>query len=379
MNFDISAEQQEILRSIDRFMARSFPPEQVRRYDLAHETPRHLLPGFAELGILGIAFPEAHGGLDGDWRTVALVQERLGRHASIAAALYSITVDFGGMSLLIYGSEAQKARLLPELIAGRAQFSLALTEPQAGTDAAAIVTTARRDGDGWRIKGRKSWISCADTSDWLVTPCRAPGTSGRDGVSILLVPRDAPGIHMTKLPKIGNNSLTSWDIAFDDVWVAGDALMGTEGEGFRDLMSTLMYSRAGQAANAIGQAQAAVDLAVAHAKERRAFGAPLTQFQVLRHRLVDMQLRVDQARLLLYRLAWMLDEGQRCRRESAQAKIAASEALQYVTHHGMQILASTGYAEESDMNRYWRDGRLLSFGEGANEMLRDLIGREMGL
>ena len=284
------------------------------------------------------------------------------------------------MSLLKYGSPAQRAELLPALIEGRAQFSLALTEPQAGTDAAAITTAARRDDAGWRINGRKTWISCADTSDWLVTPCRTtPGGTGRDGISVLLIPRTAEGIHMTRLPKVGNNSLTSWDIAFDDVRVGAEAVMGEEGRGFRHLMSTLMYSRAGQAANAIGQAQAAVDLATAHAKERRAFGNPLTQFQVLRHRLVDMQMRVDQARLLLHRLAWMLDEGMRCRTESAQAKIAASEALQYVTHHGMQILASTGYAEESDMNRLWRDGRLLTFGEGANEMLRDLIAREMGL
>jgi alkylation response protein AidB-like acyl-CoA dehydrogenase len=144
-------------------------------------------------------------------------------------------------------------------------------------------------------------------------------------------------------------------------------------------MSTLSYSRAGQAANALGQAQAAVDMAVAHLKERKQFGAPLSQFQVLRHRVVDMQMRVDQSRLMLYRLAWMISRGERCRIESAQAKILASEALQYVTHHGMQMLASSAYAAESDMNRYWRDGRLLTFGEGANEMLRDLIAREMGL
>jgi alkylation response protein AidB-like acyl-CoA dehydrogenase len=380
MNFALTHEQEEMLRSVDRFMSRAFPPEEVRRHDREHRTPRHLLPGFAELGILGLGFPEDFGGLGADWLSVVLVQERLGRHAAIAASLYSITVDFGGMSLLSFGSAAQKHRLLPELIAGRAQFSLALTEPGAGTDAAAITTGARRDGAGWRISGRKTWISCADTSDFLVTACRTTrGSTGRDGISLLLVPRQSPGLHMTLLPKVGNYSLTSWDIAFDDVHVPDDALMGEEGNGFRHLMSTLMYSRAGQAANALGQAQAAVDLACAHARERNAFGAPLTQFQVLRHRLVDMQLRVDQARLLLYRLAWMIDAGQRCRREAAQAKIAASEALQYVTHHGMQIMASTGYAAESDMNRYWRDGRLLSFGEGANEMLRDLIAREMGL
>jgi alkylation response protein AidB-like acyl-CoA dehydrogenase len=220
MSFSATQEQGAIIDSLDRFMSRAFPPEEVRRHDREHRTPTHLLPGFAELGILGIAFPETYGGLDGDWQTVVRVQERLGWHASIAASLYSITVDFGGMSLLTYGTEEQRRRLLPALIEGRAQLSLALTEPQAGTDAAAMITTARRDGTSWRISGRKTWISCADTSDWLVTSCRStPGSTGRDGISILLIPRTAEGIHMTRLPKVGNNSLTSWAIAFDDVRV----------------------------------------------------------------------------------------------------------------------------------------------------------------
>jgi alkylation response protein AidB-like acyl-CoA dehydrogenase len=308
------------------------------------------------------------------------VQERLGYHAAIAASLYSITVDFGGMSLLAYGSAAQQNALLPPLIRGEAQFSLALSEPGAGTDAASLITRAERTGQGWRINGRKTWISAADSAAFLVTVCRTErGSTGSAGISILLVPPATPGIQMTRLHKLGNNSLTSWDIAFDDVMVPDDALMGEAGRGFRHVMSTLQYSRSGQAANAVGQAQAAVDMATAHARERVQFGGPLTQFQVLRHRLVDMQNRVDQARLMLYRLAWLMDTRQPCRRESAQAKILASEALQSVAADGMQIMASAGYAAESAMNRILRDSRLYSFGEGANEMLRDQIAREMGL
>lgn len=380
LDFSITDEQQEILRSIDKFMERNLPPEKVRSNDLAHTLPEGLLKGFGELGILALPFPEIYGGLDGDWSTVVLIQERLGQHAAIAAALYSITVDFGGMSLMTGGTEAQREALLPKLISGDIQFSLALTEPQAGTDAAALNTRATRTTNGWRIRGRKVWISCADTASFLVTPCRTtPGSTGKDGITMLLVPRDAPGIHMTRIPKIGTNSMISFDISYDDVEVGDDAVVGNVGDGFRVLMSTLQYSRSGQAANAIGQAQAAIDLAATHIKERQQFGHPLSQFQVLRHRLVDMQMRVDQARLILYDLAWRISQGKRARKESAAAKIIASEALQYVTHHGMQMMASTAYAEESDMNRYWRDARLLTFGEGANEMLRDLVAREMGL
>jgi alkylation response protein AidB-like acyl-CoA dehydrogenase len=380
MDFAFTEEQVATRDAIDSYMAREFPPHMVRRFDTAHEMPEHLLPGFGKLGILGAPFPEIYGGSGSDWTTVIAIQERLGYHSSIAAAIYSINVDFGGMSLMTYGDEAQRRRLLPDLIAGNSQFALALTEPQAGTDAAAIQTSASKVEGGWRINGRKTWISCADTANWLVTPCRSrKGSVGREGISMFLVPRRSEGVHMTRIPKVGYQSMTSWEIAFDDVFVADENLMGPQDDGFRCLMSTLAYSRAGQACNAIGQAQAAVDMTLAHAKEREQFGKPLAQFQVLRHRVVDMQMRVDQARLMLYRLAWLISRGERCRIESAQAKILCTEALQYVTHHGMQILASTAYAAESDMNRYWRDGRLLTFGEGANEMLRDLIAREMTL
>ncbi len=380
MDFSLTEDQRALLDSIDRMMAQHLPPERVRHYDAIGERPPGLLEAFGDLGILAIPFPERFGGLDADWTTVTLVQERLAYHAAIAASLYSITVDFGGMSLLGYGSAAQQEALLPELIAGRAQYSLALSEPAAGTDAAAMTTRAERVDGGWRLNGRKSWISNADTAAFLVTACRTErGSTGRDGVSILLVPPGTPGVHMTKLDKLGNHSLTSWDIAFDDVVVPADALMGQEGQGFRHVLSTLSYSRSGQAANAVGQAQRAVDLAVAHARERVQFGQPLTQFQVLRHKLVDMQSRVDQARLMLYRLAWLISTGQRCRREGAQAKILASETLQSVSSDGMQIMGSTGYAAESPMNRIFRDSRLYTFGEGANEMLRDQVAREMGL
>lgn len=379
LDFGITDDQRAILDSIDRFMARKFPPEAVREHDMAHRFPANLLHGFGDLGILGLPFPEEYGGMGCDWRTVVLVQERLGRHAAIAAALYSITVDFGGMSLLHAGTDAQKNRHLSALIQGHGQYALALTEPEAGTDAAALRCRAVRTANGWRLNGRKTWISCADTADYLVTACRTGSGTGRDGISMLLVPRATAGIHMTVLPKIGNNSMPSFDIAFDDVEVPEDSLLGTEGDGFRVLMSTLQYSRSGQAANAVGQAQAVVEMVGTHLKEREQFGAPLARFQVLRHRLVDMQMRVNQARLMLYRLAWMIDHGQRARAESAMAKILASETLQYVTHHGMQMMASTAYAAESDLARHWRDARLYTFGEGTNEMLRDLIAKEMGL
>lgn len=196
---------------------------------------------------------------------------------------------------------------------------------------------------------------------------------------MLLVPRGAPGINMTLLEKAGQNCLPSWDIGFEDVDVDESALMGEEGGGFRHLRSTLQYSRASQAANAVGQAQHAVDVALAHAREREQFGQPIGAFQAIQHMLADMQVRVNQARLALYHLAWLIATGQPCQLEGAQAKLAASEAFRDVTTQGMQIMASAGYAMESEMQRMWRDAALFTFGEGSNELQRNLIAKEMGL
>ena len=380
MDFGLSEDQRLMIDAVDGFARRNLPPEEVRRRDQAHEPPDDLLPALAELGVLGLPIPERYGGLGRGWETVALVQERLGYHAGMAASLINRVVCFGAMSILEHGSDEQKSDLLPKIINGELLFSLALSEPGAGTDAGALVASASRADDGWRINGRKSWISGADSSHYLVTACRTePGSRGSRGVSMFLVPQDAPGISMTPLEKVGNNCLSSWDIGFDDVAVDDSALLGEEGRGFRQMMTTLQYSRTGQAANAVGQAQAAVDLALTHAKEREQFGQPIGKFQVLQHRLADMQTQVDQARWMLYHLAWRIANGLPCRKEAAQAKLVASETLVEIAQHGMQIMASAGYAIDSDMQRIWRDSRLYTFGEGTSEIQRDLIAREMGL
>jgi len=380
VDFAINEEQRLTLDSVDRFMAEHLPPADIRRRDRDHDPPYHLLPLMGQMGLLAIPFPERFGGLAKDWTTVVLVQERLARLGLMAASLFTRTVSFGGMSLLTYGSPTQQQALIPELIAGRLLFALAVTEPQAGSDAAAIQTRAVKVDEGWRINGRKSWISDGHAANFIVTACRtgAPD-SGKRGISMFLVPRSAPGLHMTELAKVGHNGMPSWDIGYDDVLVSDDALMGEPGRGMAQLQATLHYARAGQAASAIGQAQAAVDVALAHAKDRRQFGQPIGKFQAIQHMLVDMQTRVDLARLMLYRLAWLIDAKEPCRKEAAQAKLTAAETFQFVTDRGMQILASAGYAADSHMQRYWRDSRLYTFGEGSSEIQRNLIAREMGL
>jgi alkylation response protein AidB-like acyl-CoA dehydrogenase len=379
IDFALPEEDRALLESVDRMMARHLPPELIRHNDAHHIVPWHMVKVMAEMGLMGLALPEAYGGAGKDWRSVALVQERINYRGGVGA-LFSTNASFGGATILHHGSAAQKDDLLPKLVAGEATFCLALTEPGAGSDAGAIITRARREGEGWRISGRKTWISNADRSTHLVVPARtAPGSSGPRGITMFLVPRDTPGIAMTPLAKVGHHCMSSWDIGFDEVLVGPGTMLGEEGHGFRHLMQTLHYGRANQAAGAVGFGQAAVDLAVAHAKERRQFGRPIGAFQAIQHRIAEMQSRVDQARLIVWHLAWMIATGQECRRQAAQAKLIASEMLSDVTDMGMRVLASAGYAAESDMQRYWRDSRLLTFGEGSNDLQRGIIARALGL
>lgn len=376
----VTPEQTQILASAETFLARRLPPAEIRRRDAAHLPPYDLLPEMGALGLFALAVPVAEGGLGGDWATVALVQDALGRHAYMAASIFNRVVGFGLATIRAHGSAAQRAELLPLLMAGEAFCALALTEPQAGSDAAAIRTRAVRHEGGWRINGRKTWISDAEGARWLILPARTgPEPAGARGISLFLVPTDTPGIAMTRLPKVGNNCMPSFDIGLEDVDVPEDALLGEEGRGFPHMMSTLHFSRASMAATVTGAAEAALRIALAHAKDREQFGQPIGRFQAIAHRLVDMRMRVDQSRLMVRHLAQLIDQGAPCRREAAQAKIIATETLRDVADAGMQILASAGYAAESDMQRLWRDSRLYTFGEGANEVLRDSIAREMGL
>lgn len=379
MEFGLTDDQKAILATIDRFVETHIPLSEQRRRDAARDPPYGLLRLMGEAGLIALPFPEAYGGLSAPWETVALVQERFGWRAWMAGSLFNRTVGFGGLSLLTYGSEVQKAALLPRLIRGELLFALALTEDGAGSDAAAIRTTATRDGKGWRLDGCKRWISDAEAADFLVVVAREPGTAGPESVTLFLAPKGLDGVSFRRIETVGNNCLPTFEVTFDAARLPADASIGGEGRGFRCLMSTLHFARAGMAAAVTGYAQFAVDLALEHARTRVQFGRPIGTNQAIAHRLADMQMRVDQSRAVARDLARRIAAGAEARRHAAEAKVIATEALQYVTHHGMQILASAAYDPASDMARIWRDARLYSFGEGANEIQRGIVARELGL
>ncbi len=379
-DFSISADQQAMLDAVDRFLAHRLPALEVRRRDAEHVPPYDLLPALAELGVLGLVAPTAWGGLGQDWVTLSLVQERLAAHAYFVGSIVNRVVGFGLMTMLAHGSPAQQARWIPPLVQGRGLLALALTESQAGSDAGAVRTRAVPDAHGWRLNGRKVWISDADAAMALLVVARTdPSQKGSRGLGMFIVPREAPGISMTPLPKVGNHAMPGWDIAFDDVQVGADALLGAPDAGMRVLGATLHYSRASLAATCLGCAQAVLGMTLSHVRERRQFGRPLGDFQVVRHRLADMQMRVDQTRWIVRHLAWLIATGRACSREASQAKVIATETLQALSNEAMQLFASAGYSADSDIQRIWRDARLDTFGEGTNEVQRDLIARQMGL
>lgn len=376
----LSADECAILDTVDRFAARHVPSAVVRDRDARHVPPYDLLKPMAEAGLFALAVPEAQGGLGAGWRCVSLVQERLGRHAYMAASLYNRVVGFGLMSLLTYGTESQKQSLVPALIAGDCLIALALTEAGAGSDAGAIATRARPTASGFVINGRKIWISDADGASYLIVAARTdPTATGSRGVTLFLVPRGAAGLSMTLIDKVGNNAMPAYEIGLDDVEVGRDTVLGEVGSGFRHLMATLHYSRASMAATVTGAAAAALAAIIDHATTRHQFGRPIAANQTVAHRLVDLETRIAMSRLMVARLAALIDAGHPCKREAAQAKIVATEVLRDTADAGMQIMASHGYAAGSDIQRFWRDSRLYTFGEGPNEVLRDLIARDMGL
>jgi alkylation response protein AidB-like acyl-CoA dehydrogenase len=375
----LPGEHAAILDTVDRF-CRAISPADVARRDAEHIPPYDFIPKLAELGLTRVTVPESEGGLGLPWSLFCRIQERIGYTAQPVASILNRLVSFGVMPLVQFGTGAQKAARIPALLDGQALVALALSEPGAGSDARAVATRAERTSDGWRITGRKTWISDADAATHLLTLCCIAGPDAPgDGLAAFLVPRHCPGIAMTVLPKAGNNCMPSYDIGYDAVTVTEDDLLGAPGAGFRTVTGTLRYSRASLSATIVGSATAALDLAIAHAGEREQFGRPLGAFQVIRHRLVDMRMEVQKARLMVRELARMVDAGEDCEVQAAMTKVAATEMFQYVADRGMQILASAGYAAESPMQRYWRDARLYSFGEGANEIQREIVARHMGL
>ncbi|MFL5041155.1 MAG: acyl-CoA dehydrogenase family protein [Xanthobacteraceae bacterium] len=375
------SEEQVLLRdNVRKLMDRVATAEYVRRLDREQAYPYELYAAWVDAGLLRLPFPEAYGGLGGSVIDMAIVAEEISRKSADLYMAFSGST-FCGLNILRKASEEQKRHWLPRLLAGDVRMAISISEPDAGSDVAAMRTSARRDGDHWIINGQKLWSSGAGADNAVInvyvkTDPKAPA---RAGLSLFLVDNTTPGVKLTKLDMLGRRCTGTYEIFFEDARVPADRLIGGENKGWDCLLSGLQVERVCSAAGNCGAAQAAVDLALAYAKERKQFGRPIGSFQAIAHMLADMQTEVEAARSLMWRAAWMVASGQDALREISMAKLLSSETYAKVANLGMQILGAYGYTMEFDMQRHFRDSRASTIAAGTSQIQRNLIANLMGL
>jgi alkylation response protein AidB-like acyl-CoA dehydrogenase len=342
------------------------------------ELDRDLARALGKEGVFPLLVPTAFGGaLEGPFRsvTLCLVRETLARTCPPAEELFAIQ-GLGSYPILVAGTEAQKAAWLPALARGEQVPAFALTEPEAGSDAAALATRAERDGDGWVLTGAKRFISNAPAADLYVVFARTAPERGAKGISAFLVPRDAPGLSGRAMHTLAPHVIG--ELAFDRCRVPAGRLLGAEHEGWRIAMATLDVFRASVGAQAVGLAQAALDLALAHARRRVQFGQPIAQFQLVQAKLADMATEIRAARLLVYSAARLKDAGAaRVTLESSMAKLYATEMAHRVIDHAVQIHGGEGVVRGTPIERLYREARAPRIYEGTSEIQRLIIARQL--
>ena len=373
MDFTLTEEQEQL-----RALARTWVEREVMPYatewDRAEQVDPGIIKRLGDVGFLGLGIAEEYGGSGGDMLAYCLVMEELGRGDSSVRGIVSVSLGLVAKSIQRWGTEEQKHRWLPGLCAGELLGCFGLTEPDAGSDAAAQKTTAVRDGDFYVINGAKNWITNGTRADAIVLFAMTNKEAGHRGISAFIVDLNTPGV--TRAPadrKLGINASESCSLYFENVRVPAKNLLGKEGEGFKVAMSTLDGGRIGIAAQAVGIARAAYEAALAYAKQRKSFGKPIAEHQAIAFMLADMATDIDAARLLVLRAAALKDQGVRHTAESSMAKLYASEMSHRVTHKALQIHGGYGYSKEFDVERYYRDSRITEIYEGTSEIQRIVI------
>jgi alkylation response protein AidB-like acyl-CoA dehydrogenase len=365
-----------------RQAVRDFAQERLRPRSAAFEAaggyPQELFRELADLGLLGMTAPEAFGGAEADFVSYALALIELAAGDGALSTIVSIQNSLLVAGLLQKGTDDQKARFLPDLIAGRMIGAFALTETDAGSDAAAIRTRARRVDGGWRLDGSKQFITSGRIAGLAVVFAVTDPEAGKKGISAFLVPTDRPGYAVDKVEhKLGQGASDTCALRFDDVFVEDELLLGAEGEGYRIALSNLETGRIGIAAQAVGMAQAALEIAVGYAKERRTFGKPIIEHQAVGFRLADLATRLRAAEQMVLAAAALKDAGRPCLVEASMAKLFASETAEAVVSGAIQTLGGYGYLEEFGLAKIYRDVRVCQIYEGASDIQRMVIARAL--
>lgn len=371
-------EEQELLRSTVRQFAETEIAPHVRRWDEGQVFPREVVRKAGELGFYGVIFPEEYGGAGLGYVEYVIVIEELSRvdgSLGISAAAHNSLCT---NHIYQFGTEEQRRRYLPKLVTGEWIGAWSLTEPTAGSDAGGTRSTARRVEGGWVLNGSKTFTTHGSVGDVCVVFAVTDPARGKHGISAFVVEKGTPGFRAGKKEdKLGLRASDTSEVIMEDCFVADSQLLGEPGRGFVDAMVILDGGRISIAALALGMARGAYEAAVRYARERRQFGQPIADFQAVQFMLADMATRLDAASLLTYRAAWLKDQGARTTRESSMAKLYASEVGVWVCDRALQIFGGYGYTKDFPVEKYYRDVKLCTIGEGTSEIQRLVIAREI--
>jgi acyl-CoA dehydrogenase len=371
-------EEHEAFRAVvRRFVAKEIEPF-ASEWDEAGEFPRDLYRKAAAIGLLGLGFPEAFGGTPADQFMRIVVSQEMARHGAGGVNASLMSHGIGAPPIVAGGRSEVQARVLPQIIAGETISALAITEPNGGSDVANLRTTARRDGDHYIVNGEKTFITSGMRADWLTVAVRTGGM-GPGGVSMLLIPGDTPGLSRTKLKKMGWWASDTATLHFADCRVPVEYLIGDEGGGFQIIMRNFNSERMGMSASCAAYARVCVEEAIGYARQRETFGKPLTQHQVIRHKLVDMMQKVVATESMLMLLAWRLTQGESPVAEICMLKNQATQTMAHCASEAVQIFGGAGYMRGAKVERIYREVKVNAIGGGAEEIMKDLASRQMGL
>jgi alkylation response protein AidB-like acyl-CoA dehydrogenase len=378
MDFEFREDHKLLRRSVREFARAEIAPH-AQRWDREERFPTELVPKLANMGLLGIRIPEKYGGSGMDTQAYAICVEEVARADGSTALTVASHNGLGTGHLLKFGSEEQKLKYLPRAASGQWLAAWALTEPGSGSDAAALRTTARRDGDSWILDGTKTFITQGSVGGFCVILARSePGAPRQQGITAFVVERGTPGFTASKhLLKLGCRSSDTAELTLDNVRIPDSARIGEVGHGFVDTMQILDGGRISIAAMALGLGYGALDKAIDYAKQRTAFGKAISQFQAIQWILADAKAELDAAALLTYRAAWLADRGEPFTRAAAMAKLFASEASTRACNGALQVHGGYGYVREFDVERHLRDAKLCEIGEGTSEVQRMVIAKHL--
>ncbi len=380
MMFELSGEHETFRKVVRDFAERELAPH-VADWDREHRLPVEVVHAMGELGLFGLVAPEQYGGSDADFTSLCVAIEEIGRVDQSIGATLEAAVGLGINPILAYGTDEQKQRWLPDLVAGRALAGFGLTEPEAGSDAGATRTRAELVDGQWVINGAKAFITNSGTP--ITSLVTVTARTGRDEISTIIVPAGTSGFVVEPgYDKLGWRISDTHGLTFDNCQVPEENLLGARGDGYRQFLSVLDDGRIAIAALAVGLAQGCLDLSVKYANERQTFGAPIGSRQAVAFSLSDLAVSVEAARLLTYKAAWLKDSGRpagQVKQAASMAKLFASDAAVNATRVATQVFGGNGFMEEFPLARFYRDAKILEIGEGTSEVQRMLIARGLGL